>query len=80
MIHVIPSTAKDGTVSCIVPRLPEGTAVTIQRSLADYVVTEYGIAKLRGKTFRERADELISVAHADFRSELHTEARKRFWP
>jgi len=48
-ITVLPSTARDGTVSRIVPRLPEGTVVTILRNLSDYIVTEYGIARLRGR-------------------------------
>jgi len=79
-ITVLPSTARDGTVSRIVPRLPEGTVVTIQRNLADCIVTEYGIAKLRGKTLRERAEELIRIAHPDFEAELRKEAEKLYWP
>ncbi|MFC1970577.1 acetyl-CoA hydrolase/transferase family protein [Chloroflexota bacterium] len=78
-ITVLPSTAKEGTISRIMPTLPQGTIVTVQRNCADYVVTEYGIAKLRGKTLRERANELISVAHPDFREELTKESRKLFW-
>ncbi|MDH7483308.1 MAG: acetyl-CoA hydrolase/transferase C-terminal domain-containing protein [Spirochaetales bacterium] len=69
------STAKNGTVSTIVPVLPEGTAVTLHRSFVDHVVTEHGIARLRGKTVRERVLELISVAHPDFRAELKEKAR-----
>jgi acyl-CoA hydrolase len=46
----------------------------------DYVVTEYGIAHLQGKTLRQRADELISIAHPDFRSELKKQAHKMLWP
>jgi len=79
-ITVLPSTAKDGTVSRIVPLLPEGTVVTIHRNLADYVVTEYGIARLRGRTVRERTNELIRIAHPDFRGELRKEAEKLYWP
>lgn len=79
-ITVLPSTAKNGTVSRIVPFLPPGTIVTIQRNCADYIVTEYGIAHLKGKTRRQRAEELIAIAHPDFRSELGKEARKLFWP
>lgn len=79
-ITVLPSTARNGTVSRIMPTLPEGTIVTIQTNCTDYVVTEYGIARLRGKTFRERAHELIGIAHPDFRAELTREARKMFWP
>lgn len=69
------STAKGGKVSTIVPVLPEGTAVTLHRSLVDNVVTEFGIARLRGKTVRERVRELIAVAHPDFRAELTEKAK-----
>jgi 4-hydroxybutyrate CoA-transferase len=62
------------------PVLPEGTVVTVQRNCADYIVTEYGVARLRGKTLRQRAEALISIAHPDFRDELWNAARKRFWP
>jgi len=48
--------------------------VTVPRNMADYVVTEYGIASLRNKTLRERAQELISIAHPDFRAELKRQA------
>jgi 4-hydroxybutyrate CoA-transferase len=75
-ITVLPSTARSGTVSRIVPLLPEGTVVTIQRNCAQYVVTEYGIANLKGKSLRQRAEELIRVAHPDFRGELKKEAKK----
>lgn len=77
-IIVLPSTAASGTISRITPVLAPGTFVTIQRNAADYVVTEYGIAKLRGKTLRQRAAELIAIAHPDFRAELKTEAQKMF--
>jgi acyl-CoA hydrolase len=70
------STARGGTVSTIVPTLPEGTAVTLHRSNVDHVVTEHGIARLRGRTVRERARELIAVAHPDFRADLEAKARK----
>ncbi|MBM4453936.1 MAG: hypothetical protein FJ013_05075 [Chloroflexi bacterium] len=55
-----------------------GTVVTIPRNLTDYVVTEYGIAHLRQKTLRERAQELIAIAHPDFRPELKKQASKLF--
>lgn len=73
------STAKHDSISTIVPTLMEGTAVTLHRSLTDYVVTEYGIASLRGKTLRERARELISVAHPKFREELTWKAKELGW-
>jgi 4-hydroxybutyrate CoA-transferase len=79
-ITVLPSTAREGTVSRIMPHLPEGTAITLQRNIADLVVTEYGVAKLRNKTIRQRCEELISIAHPDFRAELKKEARKLYWP
>jgi len=74
------STAKGGTVSRIASQFDLGTIVSIPRNLADYIVTEYGIAHLKGKTQRQRAKELIAVAHPDFRSELKREAERLFWP
>jgi len=79
-ITVLPSTAQGGKTSRILPLLLEGTVVTIHRNFADYVVTEYGIAKLRGKTLRQRVEELIAIAHPDFRAELRKEAAKLYWP
>ncbi len=79
-ITVLPSTAKDGTVSRIMPHLPEGTAITLQRNIADLVVTEYGVARLRNKTIRQRCEQLIAVAHPDFRADLKKEAQKLYWP
>lgn len=70
------STAKSGTLSCIVPTLPAGAAVTLHRANCDHVVTEYGIAYMRGRTVRERTRNLIAVAHPDFRSDLTAQARK----
>lgn len=70
------ATAKGGTVSTIVPTLPEGTAVTLHRSFVDHIVTENGIARLRGRTVRERTRELIAVADPRFREELTAQARK----
>ncbi|MFQ5933870.1 MAG: acetyl-CoA hydrolase/transferase C-terminal domain-containing protein, partial [Dehalococcoidia bacterium] len=77
---ILSSTALEGTTSRIVPQLEEGSAVTIPRTFADIVVTEYGVAKLLGKSFRERANELIAIAHPDFRSELKKAAQKLFYP
>ena len=70
------STAKNGTVSTITPTLPLGSAVTLHRSHVDHVVTEHGVARLRGRTVRERTRELISIAHPDFRAALTEQARK----
>lgn len=81
-VTVLPATAetRNGTVSRIVPTLPQGAVVTIQRNCADCIVTEYGVARLKGKTRRQRAEELISVAHPDFRAELKEAARQLFYP
>jgi len=79
-ITVLPSTAREGSISRIVGMLEPGTAVTVPRSLADIIVTEHGIASLRGKTQRQRAGEMIAVAHPDFRAELRREAKKLYWP
>ncbi|MBI4160915.1 MAG: GNAT family N-acetyltransferase [Acidobacteria bacterium] len=76
-IIAIPATAKGATVSRIVPVLSEGAGVVTTRADVHYVVTEYGIASLHGRTIRERALALIHVAHPDFRSELLAAARER---
>lgn len=75
-ITLLPSTALDGAVSRIVPMHESGSLVTIPRFFADTVVTEYGIARLWGKNHRQRARELIAVAHPDFRGELKREAER----
>ncbi|MFY9369110.1 MAG: acetyl-CoA hydrolase/transferase C-terminal domain-containing protein, partial [Desulfomonilia bacterium] len=67
------STASGGKISRIVPHLDEGAIVTTVRSDIHYVVTEYGIAELRGKSLPERAKALIRIAHPDFREELMRE-------
>jgi 4-hydroxybutyrate CoA-transferase len=75
-VTILPSTWGDGAVSNIVPQFEKGTLITISRYWADYVVTEYGAAQLTGKTHRERAEELIQVAHPKFRDELREGARE----
>ena len=75
-ILTIQSTAQDDTVSRIVPFLSEGCGVTMIRGDIHYVVTEYGIAYLHGKNIRERAMELIAIAHPKFRPGLVEEAKK----
>ncbi len=70
------ATAKKGTVSSIVPTLQAGAVVTTGKNDVDYVVTEFGVAKLRGQTARQRALNLINIAHPDFRDALLLEARK----
>lgn len=69
------STARDGKISTIVPVLAEGTAVTLHRSNTDYIVTEYGIARLTGLTIKERTLALINIAHPGFRDELKQKAQ-----
>jgi acetyl-CoA hydrolase len=76
-IIALPSTAKDGTVSRIVDTLADGSGVVTTRADVHYVVTEHGIARLHGKSLRDRARELIAVAHPDFREELLAAARCR---
>jgi len=71
---VLPSTAKEGAISRIVPTLTPGTHVTTGKNDVNYVVTEYGVAQLRGKSARQRAEALIAIAHPDFRSELRQAA------
>ncbi|MFX0107882.1 MAG: GNAT family N-acetyltransferase [Candidatus Hodarchaeota archaeon] len=69
-IICLKSTALDGTVSRIVPRLGEGAGVVTTRGDVDYIITEYGFATLRGRSIRERVLSLIAIAHPDFRNEL----------
>jgi len=73
---VLPSTAKENSISRIVPTLSAGTHVTTGKNDINYVVTEYGVAQLRGKSARQRAAELIGIAHPDFRGELREAAKK----
>lgn len=78
-IIALPATAKNGTVSRIVSHIAEGSGVVTSRGHVHYVVTEYGVASLRGKSIRERALELIRVAHPKFRPALLAEVRKHYW-
>jgi acyl-CoA hydrolase/GNAT superfamily N-acetyltransferase len=75
-ILALPSTADGGRISRIVPSLREGSGVTLSRGDIHYVVTEYGIAYIHGKSIRERAMDLISIAHPKFRHWLISEAKK----
>ena len=79
-VTVLPSTSLVGGErrSRIVPMFPQGSAVTVPRVYADIFVTEYGIARLKGKTIRRRIDELIAIAHPDFRADLRAEARRLY--
>jgi 4-hydroxybutyrate CoA-transferase len=78
-IIALPSTAKDGTVSRIVPMLDPGAGVVTSRGLIRYVVTEYGVAYLHGKTIRDRAKALIEIAHPKFRGELYEYCERTKW-
>lgn len=77
-IIAMPSTAAKGTVSKITALLDEGAVVTTSRCDVDYIVTEYGIARLKGHTLRDRARALIEIAHPNFRDGLKAEFEKRF--
>ena len=79
-VAMLPSTGLGGTVSNIVPRFEEGQIVTVPREITDTVVTEFGIARLLGKTVRQRAEELISIAHPDFRGELRNALKTFYYP
>lgn len=76
-IMVLPSTTEDGTISRIVPVLSPGSGVVVTRGDIHYVVTEYGVAYIHGKSIRDRAMMLISIAHPDFRDELLRAAKEQ---
>ena len=73
---VLPSTAKDDTISRIVPTLTPGTHVSTSKNDINYVVTEHGVAQLRGKSAKQRCEALIAIAHPNFRAELREAAKK----
>lgn len=72
------STSAGGKISKIIPFLNEGAAVTTSRNDVNYIVTEYGIAQLKGKTLKQRSRELINIAHPDFRDQLKDEFEKLY--
>ena len=78
-VIAIPSTAKDGKISRIVPMLDPGAGVVTSRGSVHYVVTEYGVAYLHGHTIRQRAESLIEIAHPKFRDELYAYCEKTRW-
>ena len=78
-IIAISSTAKKGAISRIVPMLDPGAGVVTSRGLVRYIVTEFGVAYLHGKSIRERAKALIEIAHPDFRAELYEYCEKTKW-
>ena len=73
---VLPSTAKNDSISRIVLSLSPGTHVSTSKNDIDYVVTEYGVAQLRGKSAKQRAQELLAIAHPNFRADLTEQARR----
>jgi acyl-CoA hydrolase len=73
---VLPSTAKDDSISRIVPTLAPGAHVSTSKNDINYVVTEFGVAQLRGKSAKQRSQEMIAIAHPDFRAELTETARQ----
>ncbi len=78
-IIALPSTAKGDSISRIVPHLKEGAGVVTSRGDVHYIVTEYGIAYLHGRSISERAKALIDIAHPNFREELEQFAQQRNW-
>lgn len=79
-ITLLPSTAMGGAVSRVVTQMEAGSFVTVPRFYADTIITEYGVARLWGKNHRERAEEMIAVAHPDHRDDLRAQARALWWP
>ncbi len=78
-IIALPATAKDETISRIVPMLDPGAGVVTSRGSVHYVVTEFGVAYLHGRTIRQRAEALIEIAHPKFREELYAFCEKTRW-
>ncbi|MBE9389976.1 acetyl-CoA hydrolase/transferase family protein [Vagococcus salmoninarum] len=74
-IIALNSTAAKDSISTIVPSLYNGAAVTTSKNDVDYIVTEYGAARMKGKTINERVEALIAIAHPKFRDELRAEAQ-----
>jgi 4-hydroxybutyrate CoA-transferase len=75
---LLPSTTKDGKISRIVPTLKTGAGVVTSRGDVHYVVTEYGVANLFGKSIQERVTSLIKIAHPKFRDELKQFAKSNY--
>ncbi len=78
-ILALPSTAKNDTISRIVPTLNAGSGVVTSRGAVRYIVTEYGVAYLHGKSIRQRAEALVSIAHPKFRNELYAYCERTKW-
>ena len=73
---LLPSTAKGSSIARIMPMPSPGTHVSTNKNDIDYFVTEFGVAQLRGKLARQRAGELVAIAHPAFRAELTQQARR----
>lgn len=80
MVRSAHKDAQGNLVSNIVPAIPDGTTVTVPRAYADFVVTEYGVASLRGKSRRARAKELINICHPDLRDQLKHAVQNAYFP
>ncbi|HYN14778.1 MAG TPA: acetyl-CoA hydrolase/transferase C-terminal domain-containing protein [Terriglobales bacterium] len=78
-IIALPSTAKNDTISRIVPTLDPGAGVVTSRGAVHYVVTEFGVAYLHGRSIRQRAEALIQIAHPDFRNQLYEYCERTKW-
>jgi acyl-CoA hydrolase len=78
-ILAFPATAKNGTISRIVPELDPGAGVVTTRGHVEYIATEYGVVNLAGQSLRRRAELLVSIAHPDFRAELLASSVARRW-
>ena len=77
-ILCFPSVTRKG-ISKIRPQLSAGAAVTIPRNYVDYIVTEYGVARMKGRSVKERTEQMIAIAHPDYREELTRYAREQFY-
>ncbi len=77
-ILCFPSTTRKG-ISKIRPQLSPGAAVTIPRNYVDYIVTEYGVARMKSRSVKERTEQLIAIAHPDYREELTRYAKEQFY-
>jgi len=78
-IIALPSTAKKDTISRIVPMLNPGAGVVTSRGAVHYLVTEFGVAYLHGRSIRQRAEALIQIAHPKFRNELYDYCERTRW-
>jgi 4-hydroxybutyrate CoA-transferase len=78
-IIALPATAKNGAMSRIVPMLSPGAGVVTSRGLIRYVVTEFGVAYLHGRSIRQRAESLIQIADPKFRNELYEFCERTKW-